>query len=77
MPFVQDDMSYARPAEGLGLGLPIAKAIAEAHGGELLMQSVPGQGLSASVRLPAHLAVHDQASLSGVSNNLNLSVSIA
>ena len=51
-PFVQDDMSYGRPVEGLGLGLPIAKSIAEAHGGELLFQSSPGQGMLAAIWLP-------------------------
>ena len=51
-PFVQDDMSYGRPAEGLGLGLPIAKSIAEAHGGELLFQTAPGQGMLAAIWLP-------------------------
>ncbi len=52
MPFVQDDMSYSRPAEGLGLGLPIARAISEAHGGELICQSAPGEGMVAAIRLP-------------------------
>ena len=52
-PFVQDDMSYGRPAEGLGLGLPIAKAICEAHGGELIVQTAPGRGFLAAVWLPA------------------------
>jgi two-component system cell cycle sensor histidine kinase PleC len=51
-PFVQEDMSYGRPAEGLGLGLPIAKSIVEAHGGELLFQTAPGQGMLAAIWLP-------------------------
>ena len=56
-PFVQEDMTYARPAEGLGLGLPIAKSICEAHGGELLVQTAPGRGLLAAISLPARLTV--------------------
>ncbi len=51
-PFIQDDMSYARPAGGLGLGLPIAQAIAEAHGGELTCETAPGQGMLVTIRLP-------------------------
>jgi signal transduction histidine kinase len=51
-PFIQEDMSYGRPAEGLGLGLPIVKAIAEAHGGELICQSSPGHGMVAAVWIP-------------------------
>lgn len=51
-PFIQKESGYARPSEGLGLGLPIAKAIAEAHGGELVIQTSPGHGLLAALVLP-------------------------
>jgi len=56
-PLVQDDMSYGRTAEGLGLGLPIAKAIIEAHGGELIVSTSPGKGMLAGLLLPAETAV--------------------
>lgn len=56
-PFVQENMSYSRPEEGLGLGLPIAKAICEAHGGELAIQTSPGTGMLAAIVLPASLAL--------------------
>jgi signal transduction histidine kinase len=52
-PFVQADMSWGRPAEGLGLGLPIARFIAEAHGGELICTTAPGKGMTASLKLPS------------------------
>lgn len=54
-PFMQENSSYGRPAEGLGLGLPIAKAICEAHGGELAIQTAAGHGLVAAIVLPAAL----------------------
>ena len=39
-------------SSGTGLGLPIARAIAEAHGGRIWMESALGQGSRAIVRLP-------------------------
>jgi len=37
----------------LGLGLALVKAIAEAHGGRVLLHSVPGAGTTFTLRLPA------------------------
>ena len=42
--------------EGLGLGLPVAKAIVEAHKGRIEMASRPGEGTTVTVALPAAAA---------------------
>lgn len=39
--------------EGLGLGLPLAKAIVEAHKGKIRMESRVGEGTTVTVELPA------------------------
>jgi signal transduction histidine kinase len=39
---------------GTGLGLPIVKAIAEAHGGSVSVTSRPGAGTSVALRLPGY-----------------------
>jgi signal transduction histidine kinase len=38
---------------GSGLGLAIARAIAEAHGGKLTLTSIPGEGATFTIALPA------------------------
>ena len=38
---------------GLGLGLPVARAIIDAHGGTISLADRPGGGLVASFTLPA------------------------
>ena len=40
-------------AEGVGLGLPTALAIAQAHGGTIEVESRPGRGSTFSLVVPA------------------------
>jgi signal transduction histidine kinase len=44
----------ARSSGGAGLGLPIARWIAEEHGGQITVDSSPGQGSLFTVELPVH-----------------------
>ncbi|MDZ4860452.1 MAG: ATP-binding protein [Candidatus Hydrogenedentes bacterium] len=50
--FYQADSSLSRRYEGAGIGLSIAKAIAEAHGGHIDLQSDPGKGSTFTIILP-------------------------
>jgi PAS domain S-box-containing protein len=53
LPFTQLDAALNRKYEGTGLGLPLARSLTELHGGVLILDSAPGQGTRARVRLPA------------------------
>jgi len=50
--FGQVDSALTRRYEGPGLGLPLARAGAILHDGELLMQSQPGSGTAVTARFP-------------------------
>ncbi len=50
--FYRADPARSRDPGGSGLGLPIAHWIVEQHGGEIRLESRPGAGTTAIVRLP-------------------------
>ncbi len=52
-PFRQLDGGLARRYEGMGLGLPIARALIELHDGQLALDSRPGEGTRARLILPS------------------------
>jgi len=52
-PFGQVDGSRSRWREGTGLGLPIAKALVDLHGGDLAIRSRRHQGTEVTVVLPS------------------------
>jgi signal transduction histidine kinase len=49
--FAQGDLSPNQNRGGMGLGLAIVKTVAEAHGGSVAVQSVPGRGSHFMIRL--------------------------
>jgi PAS domain S-box-containing protein len=58
-PFGQVEGSLNRKHEGTGLGLPLSRAMAELHGGELTLESTFGKGTTVRVRLPASRVVRE------------------
>ena len=50
-PFTRLESSRSRETGGAGLGLPIARAAAQAHGGDLVLSRSPQGGLSARIFL--------------------------
>lgn len=56
-PFGQVDSGRSRWREGTGLGLPIAKALVELHGGQIEIQSQKGEGTEVAIYLPSRNSV--------------------
>ena len=56
-PFGQNDNQIADETKGTGLGLPLAKAMMEMHGGTLLIDSAPGRGTTVALIFPASRVV--------------------
>jgi signal transduction histidine kinase len=51
-PFGQAKPALTKTHGGTGLGLPIAKGLAEAHDGNLVIESTPGRGTLVRIMLP-------------------------
>ncbi len=56
-PFGQNRPKMAVRQEGTGLGLPLAKAMVELHGGNLVLESQPNRGTCVTLRFPAERVV--------------------
>ena len=52
-PFTRGEASRNRETGGSGLGLTLARAVAEQHGGTLMLANRPAGGLRAEIRIPA------------------------
>ncbi len=51
-PLVQLDAGLARRHGGVGMGLALARRLAELHGGTIEVESEPGKGSTFTLRLP-------------------------
>jgi len=58
-PFVQASNSYVRSHQGAGLGLAIVKRLVHLMGGNIYMESVPGEGTSIAICLTLGCAQQD------------------
>lgn len=59
--FYRADKARSSASEGFGLGLAIAREIADAHGGRIELATEHGKGSAFTVHLPAELAVLSEA----------------
>jgi PAS domain S-box-containing protein len=64
-PFGQVDSSLSRRFGGTGLGLPIAKALTELHGGTLNISAAPGSGTVVTLHFPEERVVRPSCATVG------------
>ncbi|HVJ42264.1 MAG TPA: PAS-domain containing protein [Dongiaceae bacterium] len=76
-PFGQIDNVYTRRRQGTGLGLPLAKYLTEAHGGQLSVASEPGQGTCVTMQLPFERIVEPPLASGDIAGRPKLSRFIA
>lgn len=55
---IYDSAHAARENQGTGLGLPLAKAMVELHGGSLFLESDTGKGTIVTLSFPARRVLH-------------------
>jgi signal transduction histidine kinase len=55
--YYRSETAATRHKQGSGLGLPIARALVELHGGHLWLESTPGSGATFWIALPARQPV--------------------
>ena len=53
-PFGQVENPLSRSSMGTGLGLPIVRSLIRQHGGELVLESTPGEGTLVTLIFPAN-----------------------
>ena len=56
LPYVFDRFYKSKDSRGTGLGLAIAKSLIAAHGGQIVAESVPGEGTTIRITLPLRAA---------------------
>jgi signal transduction histidine kinase len=70
--FRQAELDEARIYSGLGLGLPIARAFVELHGGSMWVDSVPGKGTTFFFTIPKELKEPPEVESPAENSDLNI-----
>jgi len=65
-PYQQADDEFIKSKTGTGLGLALARALTELHGGSMIIESELGEGTQVSVRLPLRVAIEQPQDNSAV-----------